>query len=86
MQLATELRNRCPAPATFAIGPATAAPDDQSPTTTLAPGAAIQTGLTADEWVFLRAHDGRWPKAQAPGGWLVFTGESACDTITAVPR
>lgn len=79
----TEIRNRCGEPASFAVGPE--APATDAPTNLLARGEAIVTFITSDEQVFLRTVSG-WTSADAAGGWIVFTGDAACEAATGVHR
>jgi len=85
MRLRTEIRNRCGAVATFTIGAKDVILSPESPTTTLEKGEAITTPMAADEWVHVRTTAG-WARASGAGGWIVFTGDSTCESVIGIHR
>ena len=83
----TEIRNRCGEAASFVVGPEDAVAGPDAPSNTLAAGEAVVVLLASEEWVHLRAASGdRSLKASATGGWIVLTGDAACDAIAGIDR
>lgn len=86
MLVSTEIRNRCGEAATFIVGPEDAIASPDAPVNVLAAGEAIEAFLTFDEWIHLRTASGEQRKAHGTGGWIVLTGEAACDAVTGIPK
>lgn len=76
-----QIRNRCGQPAAFAVGPEVEAPPADAPLNTLAPGGAIEVGISGDEYVYLRDPTGAFSLRQGPTKTMVFMGEGSCDRI-----
>lgn len=87
VQWETEIRNRCPVPARFAIGPVDAEIGADTPIHTLAPGEGVSTHLADDEYVLLITAPGESSvRTRAPGGWVILQGGERCDHMTALHR